>query len=273
MSVLTVGLAAVFSSPDEKPITLTSWAAGRAERLRRDGRQRAGRHQRQRDVRAAVQQQRRRRRSFGRCPLQKLGGVRHPGRHRNDLVLGPLAQDRRATRATAGRSPRWTGGERRPAGGVGDAYADALAKAPDNDPAQVAPGDYGPVPALTAGFLHPRPVRRPRGLADARRGSFYGSDHTRSLLLLADGAYLEDQARAQQLGGDQWGMMNETGNYPGQPWMWLYTFWYQVKPFSHVRQRRRPGLGADDAAHPGSWSSCRSSPASARSRAGSRCTG
>jgi hypothetical protein len=27
-------------------------------------------------------------------------------------------------------------------------------------------------------------------------------------------------------------MMNETGNYPGQPWLWLYTFWYQVKPFS-----------------------------------------
>jgi hypothetical protein len=27
-------------------------------------------------------------------------------------------------------------------------------------------------------------------------------------------------------------MMNETANYPGQPWMWLYTFWYQVKPFS-----------------------------------------
>ena len=27
-------------------------------------------------------------------------------------------------------------------------------------------------------------------------------------------------------------MMNETGNYPGQPWMWLYTFWCHVKPFS-----------------------------------------
>jgi hypothetical protein len=27
-------------------------------------------------------------------------------------------------------------------------------------------------------------------------------------------------------------MMNETGNYPGQAWLWLYTFWYQVKPFS-----------------------------------------
>ena len=27
-------------------------------------------------------------------------------------------------------------------------------------------------------------------------------------------------------------MMNETGNYPGQAWLWLYTFWYQVPPFS-----------------------------------------
>ncbi len=27
-------------------------------------------------------------------------------------------------------------------------------------------------------------------------------------------------------------MMNETGRYPGQAWLWLYTFWYQVPPFS-----------------------------------------
>ena len=26
-------------------------------------------------------------------------------------------------------------------------------------------------------------------------------------------------------------MMNETGSYPGQVWLWLYTFWYQVEPF------------------------------------------
>jgi hypothetical protein len=25
-------------------------------------------------------------------------------------------------------------------------------------------------------------------------------------------------------------MMNETGNYPGQAWLWLYTLWYQVPP-------------------------------------------
>jgi hypothetical protein len=27
-------------------------------------------------------------------------------------------------------------------------------------------------------------------------------------------------------------MMNETGSYPGQVWLWLYTLWYEIKPFS-----------------------------------------
>ena len=27
-------------------------------------------------------------------------------------------------------------------------------------------------------------------------------------------------------------MMNETGQYPGQTWLWLYTMWYQVWPFT-----------------------------------------
>ena len=25
-------------------------------------------------------------------------------------------------------------------------------------------------------------------------------------------------------------MMNETGSYPGQAWLWLYALWYQVEP-------------------------------------------
>ena len=43
---------------------------------------------------------------------------------------------------------------------------------------------------------------------------------------------LTNRAQAQHLLGSQWGMMNETGSYPGQVWLWLYTFWYQIKPFS-----------------------------------------
>ena len=35
------------------------------------------------------------------------------------------------------------------------------------------------------------------------------------------------------LTGDQWGVMNETGSYPGQPWLWLYQLWYHVAPFNN----------------------------------------
>jgi len=27
--------------------------------------------------------------------------------------------------------------------------------------------------------------------------------------------------------------MNETGSYPGQPWLWLYQLWYQVPGFTN----------------------------------------
>jgi len=64
------------------------------------------------------------------------------------------------------------------------------------------------------------------------QAGFYTTDYTLPLLFLADGSYLANQAARQHLTGDQWGMMNETGNYPGQAWLWLYTFWYQVAPFN-----------------------------------------
>jgi hypothetical protein len=30
------------------------------------------------------------------------------------------------------------------------------------------------------------------------------------------------------VGGDQWGVMNELWNYPGQVWLWLYSGMYQI---------------------------------------------
>jgi hypothetical protein len=61
---------------------------------------------------------------------------------------------------------------------------------------------------------------------------FYQTDFSRPLLFLTDGGYLANLADAQKLTGSQWGMMNETGRYPGQAWLWLYTMWYQVPPFN-----------------------------------------
>jgi hypothetical protein len=57
---------------------------------------------------------------------------------------------------------------------------------------------------------------------------FYGTDFTKPLMFINDGAYYADQATAMNLTGDQWGVMNETGSYPGQPWLWLYQLWYHA---------------------------------------------
>ena len=51
---------------------------------------------------------------------------------------------------------------------------------------------------------------------------------TRSTLFLGDGAYFNDLATGLHLSGDQWGVMNETGDYPGQSWLWLFSLWYQI---------------------------------------------
>ena len=229
VSLLTIGLSALFSSPDEKAITMKRWAqAAPADVVATATGELAGTTTSATygpPYNSAAEGQ-----TLLGVPLQKWGGVRLPV-DSQQLVLQPLT-------GVAGNSlvlrlalSRWNAATASQQTTWATNYADALAKAPGGNPAQAAPGNYGPVPALTAGFLQ---LARSGGLEGAltSSGDFYGGDSTRALLLLSDGAYLEDTARAQQLGGDQWGMMNETANYPGQPWMWLYTFWYQVKPFS-----------------------------------------
>ena len=229
MGVLTVVLAAVFSSPDRKAITLADWAkAAPADVVATATAELAGTSTSA--GYGAPYNQASEGQKLGPLPLQKWGGVRIPVDSANDLVISPL-QTVSGDTVLAGALRVWQAASADQQTKWASAYSDALAAAPDGDPAQVKSGDYGPVPTLANRFLALANSGSLEGLLTTRT-TFYGGDATKPLLLLADGAYLEDQARADHLGGDQWGMMNETGNYPGQPWMWLYTFWYQVKPFS-----------------------------------------
>ena len=94
------------------------------------------------------------------------------------------------------------------------------------------------VPVVPIANDGPVPVMLASELALAQSGSidtdllaqraFYGTDFTRPLLFMQDGQYYANLAAAQHLTGDQWGVMNETGSYPGQPWLWLYQVWYHV---------------------------------------------
>ncbi len=98
------------------------------------------------------------------------------------------------------------------------------------------------IPVVPAASDGPVPVMLATELTLARSGAidtdllaqrpFYGTDYTKPLLFIGDGAYFGNLATSMNLTGTQWGVMNETGSYPGQPWLWLYTLWYQVPGFS-----------------------------------------
>ena len=226
--VLSVALAAFFSSPDEKSITMSTWAQNAPNDLIATATSElAGT-----SVSAAYgppYNNASEGQKIGPLALQKWGGVRLPIDSAG-LVLGPLSGVSGDSALTSALSTwKSTPADQRTKWATD--YADALGKAPDGDPAKVAAADYGPVPLISADFLSLAKTGGLEGVLTSS-GNFYGGDQTQSLLLLSDGTYLEDQAVARKLGGNQWGMMNETGNYPGQPWMWLYTFWYQIPPFT-----------------------------------------
>jgi hypothetical protein len=225
---LTFVLAAVFSSPDDKPMTIASWAKAdpgdfTATALAElDGSSGTAGYGPPYNTAADGQK-------LGPLALAKLAGVTHPIDTAQAFVLGPLGSAPQNTPVTAALSTynsasadqqaKWTG-----------AYSDALTKA-NGDPTKVAAGDYGPVPVLLTQLL----AQAQAGSLDGAllsEGGFYQTDYTLPLLFLADGSDLAAQADSQHLSGDQWGMMNETGNFPGQAWLWLYTFWYQVSPFN-----------------------------------------
>jgi hypothetical protein len=87
----------------------------------------------------------------------------------------------------------------------------------------------GPVPAMMAALQSlAQSGGLEGGLVSSRQ--FFQTDYTKPLLFMADGGLLSERAESEHLLGDQWGLMNETDSYPGQPWLWLYALWYQVEP-------------------------------------------
>ncbi|HLI56016.1 MAG TPA: hypothetical protein VKY26_03180 [Actinomycetota bacterium] len=231
VALLTVALAAIFSSPDDKPLTLQRWAqadpsdfvATAVSEL--DGTSASSGYGAPYDHVAGTGQK------LGPISLEHAAGVRIPVDPAQDFVLTPLkAVPNDAALAAALSTYEGAGSSQQSAWATN--YGDALSKAPNGDPAQVASGDYGPVPTIVVSLLQ---LARSGGLDGAlisEGRQFYASDYTKPLLFIADGSYFAQLASDQHLAGTQWGMMNETGQYPGQAWLWLYTFWYQIKPFS-----------------------------------------
>jgi hypothetical protein len=171
-------------------------------------------------------------------------GLTLPVNTASDFVLAPVSQlaaPGNPVAAAAIRLYKAAGGDLSPgapAGNVASArqatwlnnYAKALAKpAAKFTPTSVTvpPGNYGPVPVIIKAEL----LIADNGSLD---GYFQGSDQqlstntTDATMFFSDGSLWENIATAQGVAGDQWGVMNELWNFPGQVWLWLYAGMYQI---------------------------------------------
>jgi hypothetical protein len=218
---LVLILSAVFSSPDDKPVTIAGWAAADPKDLlatavsELNGTSGVATYGPPYTHVAGAGQK-----VIGGLSLQRLAGVQIPIDPAKAFVLAPLSIPAHTNRALAQALARY---ERAPAA-TQVAWANAYSKG--------LKSGSGPVPTMMAAYLQ---MAQSGGLdtaLTANRSGFYQSNFTNALLFLSDGSYLESLAQKQNLLGSQWGMMNETGNFPGQAWLWLYTFWYQIPPFS-----------------------------------------
>jgi hypothetical protein len=230
--VVVVGFAVFLSSPDVGSVTIESWSkADPVDFVTTANDELAGQSGSAsygppyNSGTGAVQ-------SIGPISPQSWGGVHIIVDQPNDFVINPLKQAASNDGTLNNAISTWHGASADQQGKWHDAYATALQKATvEKGQVKVAAGDYGPVPQMLNRLLSLAQAGALDGLL-LSSNHFYQTDYTKPLLFMGDGGYLAGLADNQHLTGDQWGMMNETGLYPGQTWLWLYTMWYQLPPFN-----------------------------------------
>ena len=232
--VLVLGLAVLLSSPDVPSVTIQSWAQADAVDLVTTANDELAGQSATALYGPPYNQGTDAVQSIGPFSPQTWGGVHVNVDPPNDFVINPLKQAASSDAQLASDISTWQAASADQQGKWHDAYATALkdAKVADGKVA-VADGDYGPVPNMVGHLLQLAQTGALDGLL-LSSNHFYQTDYSKPLLFMNDGGYASGLADAQHLTGDQWGMMNETGLYPGQTWLWLYTLWYQIPPFNQV---------------------------------------
>jgi len=232
--VVVLGLAVFLSSPDAPSVTIQSWAQADPVDFTTTANDELAGQSPTANYGPPYNQGTGSVQSIGPFSPQSWAGVHLNVDQPHDFVMNPLKQAASNDTVLSGEISTYTGASAAQQGKWHDAYAKALKDAKVTDgKVTVADGDYGPVPDMLGRLVQLAQAGALDGLL-LSSDHFYQTDYTKPLLFINDGGYIASLAQAQHLTGNQWGMMNETGLYPGQTWLWLYTLWYQVPPFNQV---------------------------------------
>jgi Cytochrome b(N-terminal)/b6/petB len=224
--VLTFGLAGLLSSPDVPPVTIQSWAQvapadflGTAA-IELNGTSLTATYGPPYNTNGTPQSE-----LF--APANWFG-VTQPIDPAQTFVISPLAKIAPTDPPLAAALASYNAASSAQQLKWADSYASAVTKVKFTGGNPVVPAaNDGPVPVMMSNLLT---MARSGGIDSAliAEQPFYGTNYTNPLMFINDGQYYPGLATQMNLTGDQWGVMNETGSYPGQPWLWLYQLWYHV---------------------------------------------
>ena len=231
VTVLVGALAAIFSSPDDPQLTFKGWAQSNPNNLHAtivtelDGSSGTATYGPPYNNASDGL-------SVGPIAMQKWMGVTHPINAADDFVIKPLESQNMSdsvktavdqwNAATPDQQTQW-------ASNYDTALNDAAGA--NGDPAKVPTGDYGPTPVLAQAVVDMAKTGAYDGAI--MQGQFFPTDQTKQMMLMGDGAYMDDLATTDNLQGNTWGMVNEAGSWPGQMWLAPFSFWYQLPMFNN----------------------------------------
>lgn len=229
VALLTISLAVVFSSPDDPAVSIRQWATKNKQDFiltaisELNGTSQSATYGPPYDHSTANL------RYLGPISLQKLSGVTQPINPAQDFVLQPLRSIpfeptlqtalHKYDSSSAGQKTMWL-----------TAFQKQFKASPQKTLTSTS-ATLGPLPLMMSSLYN---LAKSGGLGAnlSSTKSFYNTNYTKAILFISDGSYFLHIAHNRHLRGSQWGMTNETGNFPGQPWLWLYTFLYQIPPYS-----------------------------------------
>lgn len=267
VAILVIGLSVLFASPDPPAVSIQQWAKqspgdfAATTLTELDGSSLSATYgpPYQRDQNGASQ-------ALGFfAPEKTLGklSIPDPIQSFENYVVQP--QLTIPGQPTAGALRAWQAASATQQAAWIDAYSKALAKVSSAGGVLVAVPAAGPVsPIMRAQYQ----LAVSGGLDNALRANpdhalYYANDQTLALMYLGDsgdgggdstclsagtkvtqaqvdaGCWFYNQAvsnlaprHAGYLSGVPWGVINEVGNWPGAWWLFPYSFWYQVGPWS-----------------------------------------
>lgn len=228
VALLTISLATIFSSPDTPAVSIRQWATKDKPDFILTAISELNGTSQSATYGPPYNHATANLRYLGPISLQKLAGVTQPINPAQAFILGPLGSIpfspvlqkalHKYNSSSAQQKTAWL-----------TTFQKQFSTSP-NKALTSTSTQLGPLPIMMSSLYN---LAKSGGLGAklSSTGSFYNTNYTKPILFISDGSYFLHIAKSRHLRGSQWGMTNETGNFPGQPWLWLYTFLYQIPPY------------------------------------------